>query len=120
MKRIGIIGTGQIAQHHLREWGEIEEIEVVSACDTDSDALATTCSTFNIPERCSDFRELLARDDIDAVDVCLHNNLHAPVTIAALQSGKHVYCQKPIAGSYADVNLMSKSSQPDACFLKEV
>ena len=110
MKRIGIIGTGQIAQHHLREWSEIDEVEMVSACDLDNDALATTCSTFNIPDPCSDFRELLARDDIDAVDVCLHNNLHAPVTIAALQSGKHVYCQKPIAGSYADGKAMLDAS----------
>ena len=55
-----------------------------------------------VPHYYTDFRRMLERDDIDAVDVCLHNNLHAPVTIAALESGRHVYCEKPIAGSYAD------------------
>lgn len=110
LKRIGIIGTGQIAQGHLKKWGEIDEIEVVMACDVDRDVLASTCSTFNIAESCSDFRELLARDDIDAVDVCLHNNYHSPVTIEALKSGKHVYCEKPIAGSYADGKAMLEAA----------
>ena len=106
MKRIGIIGTGQIAQGHLQEYAKIDEVEVVLACDVDQAALSATCEAFDIPAHCTDFRELLARDDIDAVDVCLHNNYHAPVTIAALQAGKHVYCEKPIAGSYADGKAM--------------
>jgi len=49
---------------------------------------------------------LLARDDLDAVDVCLHNNYHMPYTVAALKSGKHVYCEKPMAGAYADAETM--------------
>ena len=106
MKRIGIIGTGQIAQAHLRRWVEIDEVEIVAACDVDERALAATCTQFSIPSQVTDFRELLRREDIDAVDVCLHNNLHAPVTVEALRAGKHVYCEKPIAGSYADGKAM--------------
>ncbi len=100
--RIGFIGVGQIAKSHLKKYAEIEDADVVVACDVDEDQLARTCERFEVPERCTDFRELLERDDIDAVDVCLHNNLHAPVSIAAMQAGKHVYCEKPIAGSYCD------------------
>jgi len=59
----------------------------------------------------TNFRDLLARDDIDAVDVCLHNNLHAPASIAALQAGKHVYCEKPMAGSYFDAAAMLEASR---------
>jgi predicted dehydrogenase len=110
MKRIGIIGTGQIAQKHLREWAEIDEIEVAVACDLDEAALATTCATFGIPSQATSFREVLRRDDLDAVDVCLHNNLHAPATIEALRAGKHVYCEKPIAGSYADGKAMVEAA----------
>jgi predicted dehydrogenase len=106
VKRIGIVGTGQIAQHHLKEYANIDEVEVVLACDLDEAALAATCEEFSIPSKCKDFRELIARDDIDAVDVCLHNNYHAPVSIAAMQAGKHVYCEKPIAGSCADGKAM--------------
>lgn len=111
MKRIGIIGTGQIAQNHLRKWSEIEEVEAVVACDVNPQALETTCQTFGIDESTSDFREIFSRDDIDAVDVCLHNNYHAPVTIEALRAGKHVYCEKPIAGSFADGKAMADTAK---------
>jgi len=111
MKRIGIIGTGQIAQGHLRRWAEIEDVEVVAACDIDGEVLAATCGQFGVPDRYPNFRDVIARDDIDAVDVCLHNNLHAPVSIEALQAGKHVYCEKPIAGSYADGKAMLDAAQ---------
>jgi predicted dehydrogenase len=59
----------------------------------------------------TDFKELLKRDDIEAIDVCLHNNLHAPVTVAALQAGKDVYCEKPIAGTYRDGTVMLESAR---------
>jgi len=111
LKRIGIIGTGQIAQNHLKNWAEIDEIEVVIACDINEKALTETCSQYGIPNKTTDFRKLLARDDIEAVDVCLHNNYHAPVTIEALKAGKHVYCEKPIAGSYADGLAMLKTAE---------
>lgn len=54
---------------------------------------------------------LLKRDDIEAVDVCLHNNFHAPMSIAAMEAGKHVYCEKPIAGSYRDGAAMLKAAR---------
>jgi predicted dehydrogenase len=104
--RIGIIGVGIIGKSHLREWQEIGGVEVVAACDIDSAELNRVGDLYNIPHRYSDFRELLKRDDIVAVDVCLHNNLHAPVTIAALRAGKHVYCEKPMAGAYWDAKEM--------------
>ncbi|TVQ20934.1 MAG: gfo/Idh/MocA family oxidoreductase [Spirochaetaceae bacterium] len=106
MKRIGIIGTGQIAQAHMKKWAEIDEVEIAIACDVDERSLARACEQFGIPAVTTDFRELLKHDDLDAVDVCLHNNLHAPVTIEALRAGKHVYCEKPIAGSWADGKAM--------------
>lgn len=111
MKRIGIIGAGQIAQAHLRRWAEIDEIQVVVACDVDEQLMARVCAEFGIPESTTDFREVLRRDDLDAVDVCLHNNLHAPVTIEALRAGKHVYCEKPIAGSWADGKAMLEAAK---------
>jgi len=104
--RIGIIGTGQIAQLHMKTYSTIDAAEIVAAADIDEDALERSKAAFNIPHTYTNFRELLKRDDIDAVDVCLHNNLHMPVTVAALEAGKHVYCEKPMAGAYVDAERM--------------
>jgi predicted dehydrogenase len=66
---------------------------------------------YGIPDVYTDFHELLKREDVQAVDVCLHNNLHMPVTVAAFEAGKHVYCEKPLAGTYCDAEAMVKKAQ---------
>jgi predicted dehydrogenase len=99
--KIGIIGVGQIGNMHLQRYQELP-VEIVAAADIDELALGRTAQEYDIKHTFTDFRKLLEMDEIVAVDVCLHNNLHAPVTIATLEAGKHVYCEKPIAGSYAD------------------
>lgn len=104
--RIGIIGVGQIGKSHLRKYKGIDSVEVVAASDVNAEELGRVVEEFEIPHQYAEFRELLKRDDIQAVDVCMHNNLHAPATIAGLESGKHVFCEKPIAGSYADGKAM--------------
>lgn len=100
--RIGIVGVGLIGQTHLSNYAKIQDAEVVAVCDINEQAVQAVASQFGIPDVYTDFRELLKRDDIDAIDVCLHNNFHAPVTNEALKAGKHVYCEKPIAGTYYD------------------
>jgi predicted dehydrogenase len=109
--RIGIIGVGQIGKHHLENYSKIPSAEVVAASDIDEVELKAVAERFKIPHTYVNFRELLGRDDIEAVDVCLHNNLHAPVTIAALQAGKNVYCEKPMAGAYVDAKAMFETAQ---------
>ncbi len=104
--RIGVIGVGQIGKHHLRNYAEIEGAEVVAIADINEAEARRVSEQFGIPNVYTDFRQLLARDDIEAVDVCLHNNLHMPVTVAALEAGKHVYCEKPMAGAYVDAERM--------------
>lgn len=100
--RIGIIGNGIIAHDHLEKYSKIEGAEVVALCDINPEALNTTGDRFGVADRYDNIGELLRRDDIQAVDVCLHNNMHARVAIAALHAGKDVYCEKPMSGSYAD------------------
>jgi len=100
--RIGIIGLGIIAEQHLDKYKAIEDCEVVAGCDIDPVRLNNVCDKYDIPHRYESITALLQRDDIDAVDICLHNCLHAPVSIAALRAGKNVYCEKPMAGSYYD------------------
>lgn len=109
--RIGVIGVGQIGQVHLDNYKEIPEVEVVAIADTNRAHAQSVGGRYGIPDVYADFRELLAREDIQAVDVCLHNNLHMPVSVAALEAGKHVYCEKPMAGSYRDAEKMYQTAQ---------
>lgn len=109
--RIGIIGTGQIGQVHLDNYHAIPEVSVVAIADVNQELSRGIAERYGIPDVYADFRELLNREDIQAVDVCLHNNLHMPVSVAALQSGKHVYCEKPMAGSYRDAEKMYQTAQ---------
>jgi predicted dehydrogenase len=109
--RIGVIGVGQIGKHHLSRYAEIEAADVVAAADINEAELQRVAGAFDIPDAYADFRDLLARDDIEAVDVCLHNNLHMPMTVAALRAGKNVYCEKPMAGAYCDAETMYRAAQ---------
>lgn len=109
--RIGVIGVGIIGKHHIDEYSGIPGAKVVAVADIDEAEARRVAERYQIPHVYTDFRKLLERDDIDAVDVCLHNNFHAPVTIAALHAGKHVYCEKPIAGSYADGRAMVETAK---------
>lgn len=109
--RIGVIGVGQIGKHHLDNYQQIESAQVVAIADIDTQEAQRVSEHFGIAAVYTDFRELLRRDDIEAVDVCLHNNLHMPVTVAALEAGKHVYCEKPMAGTFCDAETMYRTAQ---------
>lgn len=104
--RIGIIGTGQIGKHHLERYLQIADAEIVAVADINQDEAQRVATKYGISSVYTDYHELLKRDDIDAVDVCLHNVLHRPATVAALEAGKHVYCEKPMAATYADAKIM--------------
>jgi predicted dehydrogenase len=109
--RIGVIGTGQIGKHHLNTYDKIPGVLVVAVADINEVEARRVAEQHNIPQVYTDFHELIKRDDVVAVDVALHNNLHAPVTVAAFEAGKHVYCEKPLAGSYRDAEWMFSTAQ---------
>lgn len=109
--RIGIIGCGQIAQHHFNTYADIPDATVIACADIDPKAADSSAAKFAIPNVYYNAWEMLKRDDLDAVDVCLHNNLHVSGTVAALESGRHVYCEKPMAGTYRDALTMLETAR---------
>ena len=110
--KVGIIGCGVIARGtHLPEYKNLgDKVEVVAACDIIKDKLDKFADDFGIAKRYSTIAEMLGDDEIQAVDVCLHNNMHAPVAIEAMRRGKDVYSEKPMAGSYADALAMTEAA----------
>jgi predicted dehydrogenase len=109
--RVGVIGVGQIGKGHVRTYQVIPEADVVAICDLCEEEAERVAAQFNVPDIYLDYHDLLARDDIDAVDVCLHNRLHRPVTVDALQAGKNVYCEKPMSWNYQDAKVMYDAAQ---------
>ncbi len=96
--RTGFIGTGNRGFHLLRNVVKLDGVKVTAACDIKPDRLDRALSTAgrDNPTGFTDYRKLLERKDIDAVFVATPCDLHVEMTIAALQAGKHVYCEKPI------------------------
>jgi predicted dehydrogenase len=104
--QIGIIGAGQIGKYHLEMYQKVPAAKIMAIADLNEAEARRVAEQYHIPHVFTDFRDLLDCKEIEAVDVCLHNNLHAPVSIAAMEAGKHVYCEKPMAGSFRDAELM--------------
>ena len=97
---VGVVGTGGIARdQHLPAWFRLPEVKIAGVADASAASLAAVQSEFGIDRRVGDYRELLDDPSIDVIDVCVPHALHAEVTIAALQAGKHVLCEKPMATS---------------------
>ncbi|GLX65811.1 Gfo/Idh/MocA family protein [Paenibacillus glycanilyticus] len=109
--KIGIIGVGQIGKQHIEKYRQIAGVEIVAVCDVNEAEARRVAEQYGIPHVYSDYQALLQLEEIVAVDVCLHNNFHAPVTVAALKAGKHVYCEKPIAGTYEDGRRMLEAAE---------
>ena len=109
--RVGVIGVGFIGKVHLEAFEAVPDAEVVAICDIRPERLEEMAAEFGIADSYDDYEDLLKRDDIDAVSVCTPNDLHAPITIAALQAGKHVLCEKPLTTSTADALAMTNAAK---------
>jgi len=100
--RIGIVGAQFAAQLHLQNYrplrgSKVEIVAVVSLIEAESRQFA---AQHKIPAVVDDFRRLLERKDVDAVDLCVPTDLHHEFAILAAQAGKHVICEKPLTGYF--------------------
>ena len=96
--RIGIIGCG-VGQLHLQGFAEIPRAEVVAIAGLDEERCHSLAKQFGVPRVYRDYQDLVADPDIEAVTVAVPNILHFPVALAALEAGKHIMVEKPLAPS---------------------
>jgi predicted dehydrogenase len=104
--RIGIVGCGIGFQHaagycNLPDW-----FDVIAVCDLDIDRARSMAEDFAIPRVAADIEDLYRMDDLDVIDLCTPSYLHYQQTLEALSAGKHVICEKPAAGSLAQVDAL--------------
>jgi predicted dehydrogenase len=106
--RLGVIGTGGVFRgFHLHGWKDIPDAEIVAVADVNLDGATALAREYNVPHVFADYRELV-KLDLDAVDICTPNGVHTPAVLAALQAGKHVLCEKPLATTSREVVLMGR------------
>lgn len=98
--RVGVIGVG-IGTSHLKGYSNAKQAEVIAICDLDENRARATAKIFNLDSATiyTDYRAMLENPDIDAISIGLPNFLHQPVAVDALNAGKHVICEKPLAMS---------------------
>ncbi len=109
--RIGLVGVGATAQiNHIPAWKRIPDVELVAVCERDAEKGARVAQKFQVARAHGRLDDLLA-DDIDVVDICTPNYLHAPMAVAALEAGKHVFCERPLSRSAAEAQAMVRAAR---------
>ncbi len=108
--RVGVIGLG-IGRRHIAAYQSIPDVQVVAVADVDEAARARVCEEYCIPLAFSGWAELLARQDIDLVSICTPDRLHPEQALFALEAGKHVLCEKPLATTPEDAARLVKQAR---------
>lgn len=116
--RIGIIGTGGISAKHINELLNCENAEIVALCDIDEEALRKKAEKALVPaHKCyTDYTELIADPEVDAVEICTPNDLHAEMARAALAAGKPVNLEKPVALNYKEALSILEAEEKSSAF----
>jgi predicted dehydrogenase len=110
---IGLIGTGYMGKCHALAWnnvsavfGDVERPRLVHLAEVDGTLAAARAREFGFAKATADWRDLLADPEVDVISVTTPNQFHAEMAIAALEAGKHVWCEKPMAPALADAGRM--------------
>ena len=120
MKKInvGIIGCGVISYDHIRAYSLLPDVNVKTLCDLDASKAAQLGNEFNIKDIRSEAASVFADNEIDAVSICTDHFSHAALSVAALDAGKHVLCEKPLSSSKQNMDSMltAESHHPELVF----
>ncbi|MBP1993688.1 Gfo/Idh/MocA family protein [Paenibacillus eucommiae] len=110
--KVGAVGTGSMFKGvHLPAWLLNSDVELVALCDTNIEVAQKIADEQGISDVYEDYRDMLARDDLDIINICTPNLYHSEVAVAALQSGKHVFCEKPDAVSAEEAVKMAEAAK---------
>lgn len=104
--KVGVIGVGGISRTHMPGWAASPHAEVIAGADLSEAALATWGNTHGVTNLSVKPEDLFNNPDIDIIDICTPNMYHTPLVVAALEAGKHVICEKPLAPTPADIHQM--------------
>ncbi|HEX5596881.1 MAG TPA: Gfo/Idh/MocA family oxidoreductase [Micromonosporaceae bacterium] len=115
--RIGMVGYAFMGAAHSQAWRTVNRVfdlpvraRLASICGRDESKVAEAAARLGWDGHTTDWRELVARDDIDVIDICTPGDSHAEIAIAALAAGKHVLCEKPLANTVEEARAMAAAA----------
>jgi predicted dehydrogenase len=118
---VGMVGYAFMGRAHSQAWRTVDRVfelplrpRLAAICGRDRAATGAAAARLGWAATETDWRALIARDDVQLIDIAAPGSLHAPIAIAALQAGKHVLCEKPLANTLAEAERMSAAA--DAAF----
>jgi predicted dehydrogenase len=104
--RVGLVGSG-IGRHHLAAFASLpDQFQVAAVCDIDLSKAGALAAAYKVPRVVNDMADLCRMDDLDVIDLCTPSFLHYEQTWQALNAGKHVICEKPVARSLQEVDAL--------------
>lgn len=115
--KVGIIGVGSISNEHIKAYQKNPEVELCAFCDINEKQLKLMGEKYGVTKLFHSKEELLAMEELDMVSVCTWNSEHAPCAIAALNAGKHVLCEKPMATSEKEALAMQEAARKNGKLL---
>ena len=116
--RWGVIGLGRFGAIHARVLASQPGVELAAICTRNAERLASTAAEFRVPKTYADYRDLLADDDVDAVSITTHWQEHYAIAVAALDSGKHLLLEKPMADTTEHCReILAAAARSDGCFM---
>jgi predicted dehydrogenase len=110
--RVGVVGLGWVSQvFHLPMLSKFDDVEIVALCDRDKSRAVMIGERFGNARTYTDYLLMLQKEDIDAVIVSASTDAHLPITMAALDAGKDVFVEKPIARRYSEALQMAEKAK---------
>jgi predicted dehydrogenase len=114
---VGMVGYAFMGRAHSLAWHAVTRVfdvpvtpRLAAICGRDKAATQRAAARLGWASAETDWRALIERDDVDLIDICAPGDLHAPIAIAALQAGKHVLCEKPLANTLAEAEAMNEAA----------
>ena len=110
--RIGVLGAGRWAElAHIPGWQRDPRCEIVAICDVEEERARDFARRFRIPEWTNDWQAVVSRPDVDVIDIVTPSHTHSELAWAALEAGKHVLCEKPVAYDFRDTRRAAELAQ---------
>ena len=116
--RVGMVGYAFMGAAHSQAWRTVNRVfdlpakaRMVAVCGRDASKVSQAAVRLGWEQGVTDWRELVARPDIDLIDICTPGDSHAEIAIAALAAGKHVLCEKPLANTVEEAEAMAAAAE---------